>query len=166
MERRIIKIFFFIAILFSSTIAQTDSVQASADTTQQKFVMQKSPLGAVLRSAIIPGWGQLYNRSYWKAPIVWGFVGYYLYYWIKNNNKYIDWGDLYTKSLRETKDGNSNYITSRDIYHDQRDLFAIYIAITYFLNLMDAYVDAHLFDFDIKDEPFGQTARMNLKIRF
>jgi hypothetical protein len=149
--------------------AQTDSTKASTDTSQYKFVMQKSPAGALFRSAIIPGWGQIYNQSYWKAPIVWGFIGYYMYFWIRNNNSYIDYGDLYKKSLLEDIPNidyyREYYKTYRDFYHDQRDLFTIYIAIVYFLNLLDAYVDAQLFDFNIQ-ENYGLSTQLNFRIRF
>lgn len=166
MEKHIIKIIIFTAIISSTIIAQSDSVKASPDTSQYKFVMQKSPIGAVLRSAVFPGWGQIYNQAYWKAPVIWGFIGYYLYYWIKNNNSYIEWGDLYSKSLTESKTGDQRYLAYRDFYHNQRDLFTIYIGIVYFLNLLDAYVDAQLFDFSVSDEMYGQTARLNFKLRF
>ena len=166
MEKHIIKIIIVAAFLSTNLIAQTDSVNATPDTSQYKFVMQKSPLGAVLRSAFIPGWGQIYNQSYWKAPVIWGFIGYYLYFWIKNNNSYINFGDLYSKSLTESTNGNINYKTYRDFYHDQRDLFTIYIGIVYLLNLIDAYVDAQLFDFDISEEMYGSSPRLSFRLRF
>jgi hypothetical protein len=166
LEKHLIKIIVFTAIISSTLIAQIDSVKAVPDTSQYKFVMQKSPLGAVLRSAVFPGWGQIYNHSYWKAPVIWGFISYYLYFWIRNNNSYIEWGDLYSKSLNESKTGNRDYKLYRDFYHDQRDLFTIYIGIVYLLNLMDAYVDAQLFDFDISNEIYGATARLNFRLNF
>ncbi len=134
--------------------------------------MKKSSMGALLRSAIIPGWGQIYNESYWKAPIVWGFTGYFLYYWIWNNNKYKGYASDYTNSLALNDDtpnitGLRNYYKdSRDFYHDQRDLFTIYMFITYALNLLDAYVDAHLFDFNVDEEPVTNSMRLNVRINF
>ena len=68
--KHIIKILFLLFILISAAYAQdTNDVKGKNDTS---FVMEKSPWGAVLRSAILPGLGQIYNQSYWKAPIVWG----------------------------------------------------------------------------------------------
>ena len=167
LENHIVKIFLIVALLSSISLSQPDSVKVSKDTVQQKFVMQKSPVGALLRSALLPGWGQIYNHSYWKAPIIWGFIGYYLYYWIRNNNKYLSYSDSTRKYLAENNERYYKpYQSVRDQYHDQRDLFTIYIAITYFLNLLDAYVDAHLFDFDIREEPFGKTARLNFRLNF
>ena len=60
--------------------------------------MQKSPWGAVGRSAIIPGWGQIYNESYWKAPVIWGVMGWFVYAWIDNNNNYNDYKNLYSQT--------------------------------------------------------------------
>lgn len=110
--------------------------------------MQKSPMGAFWRSAILPGWGQFYNESYWKIPIIWGVSGWFVYMWIDRNNQYQNYKDLYLQSLTSFSE-NAGYKKLRDFYRDDRDLFALYIGITYFLNLIDAYVDAHLFDFDV-----------------
>ncbi|MDP4117043.1 MAG: DUF5683 domain-containing protein, partial [Bacteroidota bacterium] len=129
------------------------SVQVK-DTT---FVMKKSPWGAVLRSAVVPGLGQIYNQSYWKAPVVWGVSGWFVYNWFYNDKKYKDNKELYRKFNVTT------YRTNRDFYRDQRDLFAIYLGITYFLNLVDAYVDAHLFDFTVDE---NKMLKLNVQIKF
>ena len=130
------------------------------------YVMSKSPMGAVLRSALIPGWGQIYNESYWKAPIVWGILGYFVYYWIDNNNLYNDYRDLFSESLEPGTSGNLIYKRNRDFYRDQRDQFAVYIGLTYFLTLVDAYVDAHLFDFDVSENPMTRSPQINFRIHF
>lgn len=125
--------------------------------------MQKSPLGAVLRSAIVPGLGQFYNESYWKIPVIWGFIGYFAYVWIDNNDSYKEYGDLYQESLQLSELGNSRYKDLRDFYKDQRDEFAIYIGLTYFLQLVDAYVDAHLFDFSVTPDPVTRAPQLGIK---
>ena len=157
-----IKILLFILIFSSAqSLSQQDSIvttETSPDTTV--FEMQKSPWGAVLRSAIVPGLGQIYNESYWKAPIVWGFMGYFVYVWIDNNNKYIDYSEFYKIS------GFENDKIYRDFYRDQRDEFAIYIVLTYFLNLVDAYVDAHLFDFTVEENKMLNTPMIGVKFNF
>jgi hypothetical protein len=114
--------------------------------------MKKSSWGAVLRSAIIPGYGQFYNESYWKIPVVWGFLGYLGYEWKANNDNM----SLYTTN-----------VSNRNFYRDQRDLFAVYIGLTYLLNLVDAYVDANLFDLDITNDKFmGTTTHLSFKIHY
>ncbi|MDZ7763037.1 MAG: DUF5683 domain-containing protein [Melioribacteraceae bacterium] len=125
--------------------------------------MQKSPLGAVLRSAVVPGLGQFYNESYWKIPVVWGFIGYFAYVWIDNNDSYKEYRDLYQESLQINELGNSRFKDLRDFYKDQRDEFAIYIGLTYFLQLVDAYVDAHLFDFSVTPDPITRSPQLGIK---
>jgi hypothetical protein len=142
-------------------IAQQDTAAVSDTTNQaQQFVMQKSPWGAVLRSAVIPGWGQIYNESYWKVPVIWGITGWLTYNWIYSNKAYKRNRDIYLQT------GDTRYITVRDFYRDQRDQFAIYIVLTYFLNLVDAYVDAHLFDFSINENYLTGQKMYNLRINF
>lgn len=151
-----------ISLLLNSSISGFQDTLGVADTTNevQTFEMQKSPWGAVARSAIFPGWGQIYNESYWKAPVVWGVMGWFVYNWIDNNNKYIDYKNLYLQT--------NNALTGdyRDFYRDQRDEFAIYIVLTYFLNLVDAYVDAHLFDFSVDENYMTKTKMINVRINF
>jgi hypothetical protein len=158
----IIKILLLLLILTTAVYAQTEqdstgNVQTNEDSV---FVMEKSPWGAVLRSAVLPGFGQFYNESYWKIPVVWGFIGYFAYVWIDNNDTYNKYSDLYVQSDFT----NDNYKNLRDFYRDQRDEFAIYIGLTYFLQLVDAYVDAHLFDFNVTPDPVTRTPQ--LEVRF
>lgn len=126
--------------------------------------MQKSPWGAVLRSAILPGFGQYYNESYWKIPVVLSVFGYFAYIWNDQNNLYKNYRDQYSKSITDkTPNGNDTYRLLREFYKDQRDQFAVYIGLTYFLQLVDAYVDAQLFDFSVEEN--HQIGTMNLKIQ-
>lgn len=165
--KKIINILLFLSIFTSLLYSQTEQeIDESVQLGDSVYVMTKSPLGAVLRSALIPGWGQVYNESYWKAPIVWGFLGYFAYYWIDNNNMYIKYSDLYKESYAIGGLGNQTYLSNRDFYRDQRDEFAVYILLTYLLNLVDAYVDAHLFDFDVTENPMTRTPQMGIKIHF
>lgn len=161
----ITKIISLVLLLNILLIAQQDSTDqiknGSFENSQSKdsiFVMTKSPWGALLRSAVVPGWGQIYNESYWKAPVIWAISAWLVYNWIDNNNLYKDFGDSYVVSL----DPDDRKL--RNFYRDQRDLFSIYIGITYFLNLVDAYVDAHLFDFTVEED--GITGQPMLGLRF
>lgn len=153
----------------AASYSQTDT-SGTLKTAQKDtlpYRMQKSPLGAVLRSAILPGLGQIYNESYWKVPVVWGFLGYYGYEWVRQNNNYHDYSGWYNEALNGRLPGNpENYKRNRDFYRDQRDLFAIYMGITYALNLLDAYVDAQLFDFSVDEDPVSKVSRLNLRINF
>lgn len=149
--------------LFSQTEPSlTDTVQS--DTT--KYEMQKSPWGAVLRSAVLPGFGQFYNESYWKIPLIWGVLGYLGYQWNDRNKLYHDYRDLYNQSLLDTENGNEIYYKRREDYRDQRDLLAVFIGLTYFLNLLDAYVDAHLFDFTVEETKTAAEIQFSLRVKF
>ena len=165
MKNLIIKILFLFVALSSLLFAQADSVFATDNSLSDSgFVMQKSPTGAMLRSAVLPGWGQAYNESYWKIPVIWGFSAWFIYVWIKQNDNYEYYRDLYQNSLLESDSGNSLYKTNRDLFRDDRDLFGIYLGLTYFLNLIDAYVDAHLFDFDVGLNQYTHKPELQLRI--
>jgi len=113
----------------------------------------KSAGKAVLLSALLPGLGQIYTKSYWKLPIIWGLGGYYIYGWFKNNNRYHDYRDQYLNSINPSNpQGNLEVKNIRDFYRNQRDSFAWYFGILYLANLVDAYVTASLYDFDVSDD--------------
>jgi len=146
----ILSILIFTCANLTAQVKTIDTNSVNIDTS--KFIMKKSAWGAVLRSAILPGLGQYYNHSYWKIPVIWGFLGYLGYEWKVNNDN---------MNISNNNNGNRNF------YRDQRDLFAVYIGLTYFLNLIDAYVDAHLFDLDISNDKFmGTTTHLSIKIHY
>jgi hypothetical protein len=157
-----------LGIPFSESPGQTDSVRHIRDTTivvapggrdtvlprvnysdSGAFHPTKSPWLAVGLSAAVPGVGQIYDERYWKAPVIWGVGGYWVYEWIKQNDKYTEFRDRYQASLSESGGGNSRFRDLRDFYHDERDRFAWFLGGLYLLNLVDAYVGAHLYDFDV-----------------
>lgn len=146
----------------NSSFGQTSEPDSDARTDTTQFIMHKSPMGAVLRSALIPGWGQIYNESYWKAPIIWGALGVLGYFWVDNNDQYKHFRDLYVQSIDENNpNGNLRYYDQREFYRDQRDLTAVFIGLSYLINILDAYVDAHLYDFDVS----AGTNNMTLSLR-
>lgn len=117
------------------------------------FRMKKSPWKAVLYSALLPGAGQFYNESYWKIPVIAGLGGYFIYGFVKNNNQYLDYKQQYINSQTpQNPSGNLQLQSLREFYRDQRDNFIIYSIILYVVNLIDAYVDAQLFDFNVSDK--------------
>ena len=159
--KHIIKIAVIALFLSQLAYPQQDTLQTNSSTKEDSvFVMQKSPWGAVLRSAIIPGWGQIYNQSYLKVPIVWGVLGWLGYEWYQNNKLYKQSQDLYNQT------NIPEFLSYKTIYQDQRDLFAIYIGLAYVLNLVDAYVDAELFDFSVKQDFRTNSPMLNMRIKF
>ncbi len=68
----------------------------------KKFRMKKSPWIAVGLSAVIPGAGQFYNRSYWKVPVILGLAGYLAYEFFDNNKTYHDYRDRYAATQTDS----------------------------------------------------------------
>ena len=160
----------------------TDMVASPADTaaivadTRHKTdhapqaVWLPDPQKSLWYAFIFPGAGQIYNRSYWKLPIVYGgAVG--LVYGISWNNRYykeyaqayrdIMDSDLNTKSYENLlpygTDPNSSYAQNlmknkHNTYRRYRDLCIVGAVAFYALTIIDAYVDAQLADFDISPD--------------
>lgn len=158
--KHIIKPFQIALFISISVFSQNDSNSTQPQNVDSAFIPSKSPLTAVLMSAIIPGAGQIYNESYWKAPLIWGISGWLIYNWIDNNKLYKSYADLYNVSQ------NENFRRLRNFYRDQRDLFSIYMGLTYVMNLVDAYVDAQLFDFTVEEDFFIRQPRLRINFYF
>ena len=158
----------------SRIVKDTLLKKSSSDTLKKKnvkYIMTKSPWKAVMYSAIFPGLGQIYNESYWKLPIVAvaaGSLGYYIFY---NNSKFLDYRDKFAESQTTANpSGDSRYKKLRESYRDLRDTYLLYFALFYLINLADAYVDAHLYDFNAYSNVqlglFQKGNFVNLKLNF
>lgn len=115
---------------------------------------------AVRYSMVLPGLGQAYNRKYWKIPIIYGLGGFTAYTAIQNGREYVRYRDAYrirvdgdptTVDEFQGQINNAVLRQNRDAFRQQRDLYWILTAGVYALNLVDAAVDAHLFDFNVND---------------
>ena len=146
---------------------KTDSMQRTAPLPKQRFIPNSNK--ALWLAMVFPGAGQIYNRKYWKLPIVYGgFVGCaYALNW--NNKMYKDYSQAYldimdddpnTKSFQdflppsydisgEEERFKEIFKKRKDAYRRQRDLSIFCIIGVYLLSIIDAYVDAELSDFDI-----------------
>ena len=162
------------------TTDNLDSIPLTQKEIDRLF-WKPDPMRAVWLGAVIPGAGQIYNRSYWKLPIVYGgFMGcIYAITW--TNNQYIGYKDAYRdiyydmqngtlsnspdKSYNailpegytiETMGGASTYQSRLKEWQNtarrNRDLSILVSIAVYALSLVDAYVDAQLFDFDISND--------------
>ncbi len=120
----------------------------AGDSTRTLPAPGKSVDLAMLFSAVLPGAGQAYNESYWKVPIVLGLGVYFVSEWLDNNRRAEDYREKYALSL-QTSVADVRYLSLREFYKDQRDSFAWYFVILYVLNIVDAYVDASLYGFDV-----------------
>jgi len=102
----------------------------------------------MLFSAVVPGAGQFYNRSYWKVPVVLGLGLYFASTWLDQNRRTQDYRQQYAASVAAGTP-STTLLNEREFYKEQRDTFAWYFVILYVINIADAYVDAALFDFDV-----------------
>jgi hypothetical protein len=106
---------------------------------------QKSPMGALLRSVAFPGWGQFYNKQYIKSLIVFGAETAFI------TAAAVDWSRM---KKHERNFQNPNYpdryweFEQFEFYEDRRNMFLWITAGIVFLSMFDAYVDAHLYNFD------------------
>ena len=150
------------------------------DTTKIKEVPVEaeevhSPKKATIYSAVLPGLGQAYNKKYWKIPIIYagfGTIGYFIgwnngfYSTYKlaysdltdddpTTDSYLDLEATQYYDLDDPTDFNnfkSGLSKQQDYYRRNRDLLIIGMVAFYGLNIIDASVDAHLFDFDISED--------------
>ena len=115
-----------------------------------------APSKAAFYSAVLPGLGQIYNKKYWKVPLVWGAIGTSGYFYFNNNKKYNQFRTAF--KLRESGrpddfNGDTGTFVSDDglkraqvFYKKNRDL-ALFLSIAFYvLNIVEANVDAHLPD--------------------
>ncbi|NML59314.1 DUF5683 domain-containing protein [Chryseobacterium cheonjiense] len=117
--------------------------------------LKLNPTKAGLYSAVFPGLGQFYNKRYWKIPIVWGAVGAGVGIAVWNDNQYRKYREYYIAKLNGTPNefvdthpwldkvalGNAQDRAKR-----QRDYAIAITGLIYILNIVDAVVDAHLYE--------------------
>lgn len=147
---------------------KTNSAPQSSIVNHQSIILPHSPRKATIMSAILPGLGQAYNKKYWKIPIIYGGFAACIYFFMDNQKSYQEYEDVYYASTHSFV-GNYSFqgktytysvlhSHSEDIrgvvetYHKWRDLSVIVTAGVYLLNIIDANVDGHLFNFDISDD--------------
>ena len=123
---------------------------------------------ATTLSTIFPGAGQIFNKSYWRVPIVWGGIASTIYTIDWNNRGYQRFKTAYSLKIDYEKNPSkypngapdefrgaysSTFLKNlKDSYRRNRDLCIILTAGVYLLNILDAHVDAHLQDYDISDD--------------
>jgi hypothetical protein len=127
----------------------------------------KSPALAIVFSALVPGSGQIYAERYWTLPLIWGFGYWFVRQYISTDRKYDEWRSKYSELLAlgtsdPPTEAYAKYV--RDFYRDQRDGFAFYLALTYVLNIVDAYVGASLYNFDVSAD-LGGTSNVRFELR-
>jgi hypothetical protein len=133
--------------------AQSDSAKAATKPPLRLFSMKPphSPTKAAIYSAAIPGLGQLYNRKYWKMPIVYAGMGAATYLMLDQRSKTKELNLQFEKAYSINRDTilDANLIAQRDNHRRMRDFGILAITAVYALQIIDATVDAHFFRFNI-----------------
>jgi hypothetical protein len=164
---------------FQFNIIAQDTIPAASPV---KHRFKAEPLRATMLAVAFPGLGQIYNRKYWKIPLVYAGFGGLIYsvgFNSSNYNKYMTAFQDFTDAIPETKSYQaliladpatydpvlhpSTYVPSNasyykdgllrmvDYYKRYRDLSYIGIAGWYLISILDANVDASLFNYDVSD---------------
>lgn len=146
--------------------APRDTIQ-NQESEQQQF---PPPRKVLFRSMMIPGWGQITNKQAWKVPIIYGLLGGLAGYSVYLNKKYHDYRAAYYNEVYKDQEGGSDfkfgptpdYIPegsdlgslryNRNYYRNQRDFMYIAVGLAYGLNVVDAYIFAHMRSFDVSDD--------------
>lgn len=172
--------YLLIFIFFISNVYSQDQPKESPVTEKDSAIVKKtepdtatkkvySPKVAATRSAIIPGWGQIYNKKYWKVPIIYAGLGVTGYIFFDNIKTYKEYKFAYTARIEAqepTKDSTKynqldeiyktlspNTIrAARDEFRRYVDYSALIFILLWGLNVVDAAVDAHLKGFDVSPD--------------
>jgi hypothetical protein len=168
--RSVIRIFLLVLlVLFTAYNHSFAQEEDSKKPKKEKKVKKKdldrdvSPHKATLW-ALIPGAGQIYNRKYWKLPIVYAGFAVTGYFAITNRQEYLKYRDAYIcavngetdttftcedpLALKYPKENLANY---SDYYRRNMELSYILMGVWYILTILDATVDAHLYYWDVND---------------
>jgi hypothetical protein len=134
-----------------------------AEKYDTSLIYVHSPKKASFYSAVVPGLGQIYNGKWWKVPIIYAgaaTIGYYISF---NNKKYVEYKTNYlikvnndtnepftdSKFVNASEENIKNYM---NYWRRNRDLLVLGMAALYLANIVDATVDAYLFDYDISQD--------------
>ena len=152
---------------------QKDSIKLAKQLRREQRALARAnfipdPNKSLWLALVFPGAGQIYNRKYWKLPIIYGgavgvtyAVSYYGGYYSEYMRGYRDYMDadpntnyhleLIPKGYPESNAGT--YVKNRvNSYRRYRDIFIVVGVAVYALSVIDAYVDAQLADFDISTD--------------
>ena len=143
-------------------LKSVDKIKKEKDSVQNIY----SPRKAIIRSAILPGWGQYTNKKYWKIPLVYGALGTTGYLFFSNLNQYKEARNAY-RLATDNDPLNDNLIpepyysvrnqpqriaTFRNQVRQNVDYSVLFFILFWGLNVVDASVDAHLKTFDVSDD--------------
>ncbi|MCS7176720.1 MAG: DUF5683 domain-containing protein [Candidatus Kapabacteria bacterium] len=136
-----------------SSHASELAAQADSLSPAKSSATVKTPMGALWRSLVVPGWGQLYIGAYWKAPVFFLVNVLSTYATLSNHRLYVRYQRQVEDVLagRRPAEDLAALRAYRTLYADRRDIaLAIWVA-AYLLAAVDAYVGANLMGFDVSD---------------
>jgi hypothetical protein len=138
---------------------QNAEIKTEFDTV---VVKKHSPTKATLFSVVLPGLGQVYNKKYWKIPIIYAGFGIFTYFIVKNSKEYKKYLEAYNYVVSgDTMPIDNDYaykynkdqlLQGKNYYRRNMEVSYILTGVWYILNIIDASVDAHFFDYDISDD--------------
>lgn len=166
MMNRLLILLLMSIVLSSNAMAQEETRQATSVQEQDEtsLIKKHNPKKATIYSAVLPGLGQAYNKKYWKIPIVYAGIGTIFYIADMNGDYYRDYRDAFDYQAGLKTDVNeeiqslanryssTSLISLRDYYRRNMELSWIIMAVWYGVNIIDACVDAHFFEYDIGDD--------------
>lgn len=129
---------------------------------KERYLNPLAPSKAAFYSAVLPGLGQVYNKRYWKVPIVYGALGAGIYAYTFYNGEYQRFRTAFKRRRAGFADdefinviplpGDDRLERLQNAKQNERDLALLVTIIIYALNIVDANVDAHLKQFNINDD--------------
>jgi hypothetical protein len=152
---------FSVMVMLGITVSANAQYVSDYRYSDSTFLKTHSPNKATFYSAVLPGLGQIYNQKYWKVPIIYAGFGAFIYYANYNNFVYNKYKDAYDIQLRydngesgveSTGYSADNLQSVKDTWRRYRDLCFIGIGVFYVAQILDADVDAHLFDYDMSED--------------
>lgn len=167
MRSKVILIIIFSTFFHLAGFAQEEEVleKDSKKEKRTKEVVYKpidpvAPSRAAFYTTIVPGLGQIYNRKYWKVPLVYAGIGIPVYFWADNQRNYDRYRNEYKNRLQgkidqtdETLAGldEERLLDGQNFYRKNRDLSVVIAIGFYVLSIVDANVDAHLMQFNVNE---------------
>lgn len=164
MRRSILQILFVIGLVSGTWFAESAAAQKAADSVpvpDSVLMKQHNPKRASIYAALVPGLGQIYNRKYWKLPILYAGFGIMTYFIVTNTNSYLEYKSAYIESVNGNTDGNYAYLVNKysesellsaeEYYRRNLEISILVTALWYVLSIIDATVDAHLYTYNINE---------------
>lgn len=149
-----------------NALPKTGSDSVIKITARKDSIPYHDPKIATRRSAILPGWGQAYNREYWKIPIAYGIISIPVAMYIFNNNYYKKMKFAYEARYKEAQGDKSDVpyidpelvnlpinslLNYRNAYRRDRDYSVLFFILAWGFQVADATVFAHLKQFDVSN---------------